>query len=165
MRKALGIAGIVYLTCASGAEAQADFAAVKLKPGDVIYVTTPSGAELSGRLGRLSPTTLSIDGYDFKPEAGLKVEKRGDPLWDGTAIGLLAGLAIGAFTAADECGTEWSLAQCALAGAGWGSLLGLVIDWQHSGRTLVYSGASSTSQPEMRSVVPRTPQLSIRVGF
>lgn len=168
MRATLGTlaaASIISVASASHASAQADFSTVNVKAGDVIYVTTLAGAQISGRIARLTSTTLSIDGYDFKPELGLKIEKLGDRLWDGSVIGAVAGLALGLFSAADECGIDWSVARCSLAGAAWGGGLGLLIDWQHKGRTVVYSGARSASRLEMPSLAPGSPRLGIRVGF
>ena len=52
---------------------------IVVRPGD--------GVEVGGRLTKISPSELSIDGYTFTPAEAVKIEKSGDPIWNGTAIG------------------------------------------------------------------------------
>src|SRR5262245_45310764 len=125
------------------AHAQIDFGGLHLKPGDVVYVTNPAGVEISGRIEGISPTSIALPGYSFKPEPGLKIERRGDPLWDGAALGAVIGFGVGALLSTGECGTDWHAWQCSLAGAAWGTLLGTLIDWKHQGRTQVFIGVAA----------------------
>jgi hypothetical protein len=165
MARAVLLTIITHLTLAGVASAQSDFSRLNVKAGDVIYVTDPSGTQVTGRVTQVSAAAVSVDGYQFKPTSRLRIERRGDPVWDGTAIGLAAGFGLGALTAAGECGVDWSFGKCALAGAGWGGLFGLLIDWQHTGRTLVYLGASSVSSPVVTRRGPRATHLTVRVVF
>jgi hypothetical protein len=76
----------------SSPRTQTDFSRVRLKVGDHVYVLDPERkVEVSGRLTRLSADELSVDGYQFVPKPGLKVERDGDTIWDGAALGFLIG--------------------------------------------------------------------------
>jgi hypothetical protein len=104
------VAGGALLTC-SPASAQPltsstplDFSRVRLKVGDLIYVTDPERkVEVSGRLTSLSADALSVDGYRFTPRPGLKVERSGDTIWDGAAYGFLIGGVAGITVGAEGC--------------------------------------------------------------
>jgi hypothetical protein len=76
----------------SSPRTQTDFSRVRLKVGDHVYVLDPERkVEVSGRLTRLSADELSVDGYQFVPKPGLKVERDGDTIWDGAALGSSSG--------------------------------------------------------------------------
>jgi hypothetical protein len=153
---------LVCLTWTSGAHAQTDFRGLRLKPGDVVYVTSPAGVEISGPLEGITPMSIALAGHTFKPEPGLKIERRGDPLWDGAAIGAAIGVGVGALLSTGECGADWHAWQCALAGAAWGTLLGTLIDLKHKGRTQIFVGVATThSLPADR----RLASVSLRVSF
>jgi hypothetical protein len=139
------LSGLALL--APGVSAQTDFSGIDVGPGDTVYVTDPSGVEVTGQVTALSPSRIGIGKYVFEPVAGLRIERRGDPLWDGAVIGVASGLALGALTAVGECGTGGRAGRCVLAGTGWLGLMGLVIDWQHVGRTRVYVGAAANTPP------------------
>jgi hypothetical protein len=124
------------------AHAQDDFSRLKVKPGDVVYVTEPSGIQISGTLIRMSPSVLSVDGYDVRPAPGLTIEKRGDRLRDGALKGLVFGALTTLLTVQRmPCDAqERPVWHCmAAAGAVWAGV-GTLIDVRHQGRTLVYSG-------------------------
>src|SRR5438876_6041026 len=98
------LTAVFSIAIAAAARAQPpDFSGLKIKPGDVIYVTEPSGVEVTGPLETLSPSELEVNGRSFTPTAGLKIQRRGDPIWDGALIGLAAGMAIGSTVAAEAC--------------------------------------------------------------
>jgi hypothetical protein len=144
------------------AAAQADFAGLDLKAGDIVYVTESSGTKVTGRLSSVSPALLVVDKYVFKPAPGLRIERRGDRIWDGAAIGVAAGVGLGALTAAGECGIDRGGWRCTLAGAGWLGLIGTLIDWRHVGRTEVYVGGSSGAPPPPG--IPPRPSQPAGVG-
>jgi hypothetical protein len=121
----------------SALSAQTDFSGLKIKIGQITYVTSPDDTQISGRLTGLSPAALSIDGYQFQPLPGMKIERRGDPIWDGAVSGLAAGLFFGMLTASGECGVDWSSRRCIAAGGMWGAVIGAGIDFVHVGRTTV----------------------------
>ena len=81
---AFAVAGFISIASAAPAHAQSDFSGLTLRPGDRLYVTQPSGIEVRGSLTRLTPTLLEIDRHQFKPEAGLTIDRAGDSLLNGT---------------------------------------------------------------------------------
>ena len=131
---------VALVVAAAPAFAQQDFSTLGVRPGDVVYVTEASGTQTIGRLASLSSSSLSIDGRDFTPAGTLRIERRSDPLWDGAVYGLLAGGGVGVILSNGECG---SFARCTGALAGWGALFGTLIDWRHSGRTLIFGVAAT----------------------
>jgi hypothetical protein len=148
--------------------AQSDFSGLKVAPGDVIYVTNSAGTVVSGPLTTISPSALTIDSHEFKPAPGLKIERRGDSLKNGTLIGLAVGAGLAAMVAslgdcvAVECTKGASLlAPVAVYGA-----IGAFIDWRRKGRTLIYDGG--VAQPSVRiapEVTPTRKALSVTVSF
>src|SRR5437870_102098 len=99
-RKTVGVAiAVAFLSSSVSAQplqslppTQTDFSHTRLKIGDLAYVTDPDRkVEVSGVLTKLSNDELTIDGYRFHPTPGLKVERGGDTIWDGAAIGFLLG--------------------------------------------------------------------------
>lgn len=167
MARALLVVALLWGVGASEVLAQADFAGLKLKPGDLVYVTDSSGAEVSGRVTSLSPLLLAISSYSFKPEPGLRIERRGDPLWDGAAIGAGIGLGLGAVLSTGECGVDWPAWKCTVAGGMWGALLGTLIDVRHEGRTKVFIGTAAPpgGRSARLSHAPVRPPLSVRIRF
>ena len=164
MRLALAVVLLVLPWSQARAEAQSDFTGLNVKPGDFVFVTDPAGVEVGGIVVSLSPSVLAIAGHSFKPEPGLKIERRGDPIWDGAATGALAGLGVGALLSGGECGVDWHAWQCALAGAAWGALFGTLIDFKHQGRTTVFVGTSPV-RPTLPSHASIHSSLSVSVQF
>ena len=131
------IVSLVCVLCAWPATAQTDFSGLKLKVGQMTYVTDSDGTQVSGRLTALSPSMLSIDGHEFRPVPGLKIQRRGDSLWNGAAWGLGVGLILGMLSSSGECGVQWSSGRCIASGGMWGAAIGTGIDLAHVGRTTV----------------------------
>jgi hypothetical protein len=140
MRGRLAAVVGVILLAAAAAQAQpaTDFSGLRAAVGDQVYVTDPAtGVEVGGRITALTPSRLSIDGYSFAPIEGLKIERPGDPVWDGALIGLGLGSLIGAAACGD--GRRWSCVKS--AGITYG-LLGAIIDFAHDGRRTIYRGGA-----------------------
>ncbi len=131
----------LLLLVAGVAHGQTDFSALRLKPGDVVYITPASGPEVSGRVTFVSPSAPGVDGVEFKPEPGLKIQRRGDPVWDGALSGALLGLVAGVLLAGSECGVQWSFGKCVASSVTWLGGLGTLIDARRVGRTTIYVGA------------------------
>ena len=123
---------LVFLAAGAGqAAAQTDFTSLRLAPGDKVFVVDTNGVEVGGLISSIRRDSLSIGKYEFGLEPGLKIERSGDSLVNGIAIGGGIGLALG-FSA---CGRYTS---CALSqGIVWG-LFGGLLDWAHVGRTTIY---------------------------
>jgi hypothetical protein len=70
---------VICVLCACPATAQTDFSGLRLRFGQITYVTDPDGTQISGRLTALSPSMLSINGHVYRPVPGLKIERRARP--------------------------------------------------------------------------------------
>jgi hypothetical protein len=125
----------------SATRTQPDFSRIRLKVGDHIYVSDPERkVEISGRLTSLSADELSVDGYQFAPKPGLKIERSGDTIWDGATLGFLVG-ALGGVTWGAEACLRTSIMHCFFNDGIFYGAVGAYIDWKHKGRTTVFLGA------------------------
>jgi hypothetical protein len=149
----------------SDATAQSSFEHLLLKPGDFVYATDADGIEVAGPITSLSPSSLSIAGRSFTPAPGLKIERRGDSIWDGAAIGAAIGLGVGTLMSSGECGVNWHAWQCSLAGGVWGGIIGTLIDFAHKGRTTVFLGTATTAEGVYPARAPGRLPTSISVRF
>lgn len=124
---------------------QTDFHRLRARVGDHLYVTDPDRrVEISGRVTSLSDHELTIDGYQFVPKPGLKIERFGDTVWDGATLGFLLGGVAGVTVGVEGC-LNRSKAPCFFANGLAMGALGAWWDWQHKGRTVVFLGATQPS--------------------
>jgi hypothetical protein len=159
-RKALAflLCGPFVLAAAAGADAQPaeqtdptpvarsfDELSHRLQSGTTIFVTDSAGNEVSGRLGKLSDTTLSLLVHG-KPqtfsvdEVGLVKRREHDSLWNGFLIGAAAGSVPAVywlFADPNECGNSICMGDLLLGVAG-GGLIGLGIDRAIKAKVIVY---------------------------
>jgi hypothetical protein len=78
------VCAILWAAAPARAQSAVDFSGLRAAVGDQVYVMDPAtGVEVGGRITALTPSRLSIDGYSFAPIEGLKIERPGDPIWDG----------------------------------------------------------------------------------
>jgi hypothetical protein len=63
-----------------GGANRAGFFRAACQVGDEIVVTSAEGVEIGGRVTKISPSALSIDGYAFTPADAIKIERPGDSL-------------------------------------------------------------------------------------
>jgi len=153
----------LMVTSATPARAQADFTTAPVAVGDVVKVTIPSsGTAITGTLTAITAGTLTVDNRTIGHEAGLRIARQGDKLWNGALIGAPIGAVAGATIGAEAC-LDTSLAYCAVGGAVLYAGLGALIDWLHKGYTDVYR------EPQDRrvQVLPliRPGGAAIRVSF
>lgn len=134
MRSLFASTGLALLLWATPGYAQSDFSGLKIKPGDVIYVTTLDGIEVSGALSTISPSMLAINEYEFRPERGLKVERRGDSILDGVLKGAAWAGVLGFGTA--------GCASCFARVLAIGMTIGAIADDGNVGRTKVFQGTT-----------------------
>lgn len=141
MHRFTGVATCLITLLAVPTMAQEGFNELAITPGDVIYVTDSAGITVSGPLKTISPSNLTIDGHEFKPAAGLTIERRGDSVRNGTLIGLAFGAGLGAMVAGlGECPERSCRGPAIITPAVVYAVVGAVIDWRHKGRTLIYRG-------------------------
>lgn len=147
------VCGIVFALASSAAVAQTapDFSALHARVGDEIVVTSAEGVEIGGRITKMSPSALSIDGYAFTPEEAVKIERKGDSLWNGAAIGYGVGALFGVTIGAEACLHE-SRWRCVNSGGIAYGLLGALIDFAHQGRRTIYRSPSAAPRKAMRLV-------------
>jgi hypothetical protein len=147
MRRVLAI--LICAAMPGRAWAQDDFSHLKVKLGQFVYVTdAAAGVEVSGPLESLSPWVLTVDGYTFEPKPGLKIERRGDSLWNGALIGF----GLGAFLfypVVSEVGPAGAFRP--INGCLWAGIGGL-IDYAHVGRTTIYDRSSDAPGRSVRLV-------------
>jgi hypothetical protein len=143
-----------------------DFSGIRLRVGDVVYVTDlETGVEVKGPIRSLSPGLLAIDGYRFEAGRSLKIERPGDPIWDGAAIGFGVGALFGVSIGSEAClhAPKW---QCAVSGGVSYAALGALIDWAHKGRRFVYATDSTAASLHLvPRVSPREKSLALAWSF
>jgi hypothetical protein len=141
-----------------------DFSVLDVKVGDRVYVTDmATGVEVSGPLTALTATELGINGHVFAPGPGLKIEKAGDPIWDGTLIAAGLGTLAGTIVGSEAC-LHHSLWPCAISGALSYGLIGALVDSLHKGRTRIYGSPSGPPAPSVR-LVPMVDSRRKRVAL
>jgi hypothetical protein len=73
----------------------------RIRPGHAVYVIDTQGEETRGRLQEVSPSGLTVSGTDglrsFSADSVTAIDRYGDPLWNGLAIGLGIGTAMALF--------------------------------------------------------------------
>ena len=136
---------LVFVLAASGifvpgsARAQADFSATTLAAGQAVRVTDPSGVSVHGVVTDVTPLALRVDGHVFRPEPGLKVERLGDAIWNGAAIGFAVGAVLGGATDRTGCFSDKGPGCVIKPGLVFGAIAAL-IDHAIIGRRTVFLG-------------------------
>ena len=130
---------LVLLALPAAASAGEGFTALDVHPGDYVFVTDAEGVEVSGLLREASTRSVTIGDYTLTPRDTLRIERRGDSVWDGAAKGFALGaiMALPVARYADDGDIVLGV------GAVYG-LAGAVIDLVHTGRTRVYGPRESS---------------------
>jgi len=148
MVRRLLIGGMLACAAPAAALAQPAHTLVELKArvetGDVIYVMDREGRETKGPLMALSDTSLTIgllgDRYDVPIERVARVDRAGDSVWNGFAIGAAVGGVMGLLAQqgcrlmSDGCAGYYVAAGVLTYGG-----IGAIIDLAHTGRTRIYA--------------------------
>ena len=149
------VCGIGFVMLSSpallAAQTAPDFSSLRAGVGDKVVITDASGVEVGGRVTALTPSALSIDGYAFSPADAVKIERPGDSIWNGAAIGYGVGALFGLTIGAEAClhGSTW---RCVNAGGITYGLLGAIIDFAHKGRRTIYKSPSGAPRKVVRLV-------------
>jgi hypothetical protein len=164
----LAVIAIGLAPAPAAAQSAPDFSQLHVNVGDKVYVTDmTTGVEVSGPLTSLTPTELAINGHMFTPAPGMKIEKAGDPIWDGTLIAAGLGTLAGTTVGSEAC-LHHSLWPCAISGALSYGLIGALIDSLHKGRTGIYKSPSSPPAATLRLmplVDSRQKRLALAFAF
>jgi len=115
------------------------FDGLRASAGDRVFVTQ-DGIRIAGTIDSLSPSRLVVGSHEFAAGTALKIEKDGDPVWDGAATGFFAGVLLAACTGCND-GQHVNLLVAGLTWAGIGAL----IDWAHKGKTTIYDSTTKSS--------------------
>ena len=145
------------LVCSSPALGQTDFTSTGLNPGDLVFLTTPAGEEISGRVVHIEAERLTLNGLEFQPEPRLLIERRGDSVKDGACKGMVIGSLL-TFAIAASNGTHMNdIPALLMFYAGPHAFWGAAIDWLHTGRTTVFGGSPASGPvPDQAAVVRMT---------
>jgi hypothetical protein len=138
--------------------------AVLVKPNDTISVVDATGAEIKGRIGKLSRDLLTLatsEGTRHLGEADVAAisQRRGDSLRNGAIIGAVAGLAYYAAMVAifwDTDGGDVFVPSLFAGGAlfaGMGAAAGVGIDALISSRRVIYRKAVGQSGIQVAPIV------------
>jgi hypothetical protein len=151
---------------ASPAYAQTDFTGLKARTGDILYITRATGTTISGPLGAVTPSSITVNQESIAYEPGLKIARQGDPLWNGIIIGAGIGVAAGMTIGAEAC-LDDSIAPCAIGGAVVWAGLGALVDWLHKGRTTIFE-APRAGKPSVRllpAIGPERKKVNLVLSF
>ena len=134
------IAALPAIAEAQSGQSAPDFSALHARIGDTVYVTDRNtGVEVSGPIDALTDTRLAINGYSFTPDPALTIQRRGDSIWNGAAVGFALG-ALALYPVAPETFVPQGGRFRVNNGLMWGAI-GALIDYAHKGRTTVYKGS------------------------
>jgi hypothetical protein len=139
-----------------------DFTHLKAKIGQRLEVTG-AGAKVVGVLTELTPQRVIVGDREFVPGPGLKIEKRGDPLWNGAAYGFAIGAVLGPTIGAESC-RDAPVWHCVVAGGAVWAGIGALIDWAHAGRTTVYLGRDPVRHDARWHVLPIVTPRTLALG-
>ncbi|HZT78264.1 MAG TPA: hypothetical protein VFA27_16530 [Vicinamibacterales bacterium] len=112
------------------------FDTLHLKTGSRVVVTQ-GDLSVSGTVRQLDAKRLEVGERLFEPNAKLTIEKEGDPIWDGAAIGFLVGM-IAPHLVEEGCWMQ-SAMRCSMEAGLEFAAIGAVIDFFHKGHTTIYA--------------------------
>ena len=130
-----------------------DFTRTALKPGQLVFVTQDD-VTLTGNLTNITSTRLAIGGREFAPNEHLRVERDGDPIWDGAINGFLVGALLGPTLGAKGCLSR-PMWHCVVDGGASFAVIGALIDAAHHGRTKVFDGRAKAVKHARWTLQPR----------
>jgi len=163
--KRLTIAAALLLVCSAPARAQADLQRLKLAIGDRVEVTERTGVITTGVLTDVSSAVVQAGFRDFPLDSVLKVERRGDPVWDGFLIGAGVGLLLSPIS--QEGCLHGSPVPCVIGPMLLYGGVGVLIDMSHEGKTTIYRAAPSAGKGAHIApiVAPGTGGVAVALGF
>jgi hypothetical protein len=134
------VAFLICIVVPGVATAQEDFSHLKAKVGQHLLVTI-DGLTASGVLTELTPQRIVVGDREFEPGPGMKIERSGDSLWNGAAIGFGLGAFV-LFPVLPEGGRAGPFRP--VNGLVWAAI-GALIDHEHVGRTIILDRSSDES--------------------
>jgi hypothetical protein len=161
----LMLAAVFLFACSAPARAQGSLERLKLSLGDRVDVTERSGVITTGVLTDVTATAVQAGNRDFPIDSVLKVERRGDSVWDGLLIGAGIGLILSPI--AQEGCLSGSKIPCVLGPMAVYGGIGALIDLGHEGKTTIYRAAPGGSKGARVApiVAPGAGGLAVAIGF
>jgi hypothetical protein len=159
------MAAAILLASSAPARAQADLHRLKLSIGDRVDVTDRAGVITTGVLTDVTGTLVQAGNRDFPLDSVLKVDRRGDSLWNGFIIGAGFGLLVSPIW--EEGCLHGSSVPCVLAPMLVYGGIGALIDLSHEGKTTIYRAAPSSGKGAHLAplVTPGAGGLAVALGF
>jgi hypothetical protein len=144
-----------------------DFSALRQRLASEVWVYRDA-APIHGYLTRLTPHELTlVDDQDQEQvvsfESISRIERSGDRIWNGFAIGAAIGLVEGVFLSGELNGPVSEKFQFTLAAAGVYGLIGAGIDAMHVGTTTIYK--APPCKKEGLSITPSRDGRGAMVGW
>ncbi len=144
---------VVAVACAwlSGivaAQAQTSFRDIRLAVGDRVEVTLLSRDTVKGEVAVVLPGTISVNGRDLSPPEVRRIDRVGDSLWNGAAIGFAVGAVVGQDRQLGcfNSGSSSRIRCAVLPGLAYGAI-GMLIDRAREKRNTVFGGLNVTLVP------------------
>jgi hypothetical protein len=165
-RMGIGMALVSILSAAPAFAQQQELADLHERLSSELWVYRGS-QPIHGFLTRLTKTDLTLIDEDQQEqtiplESVWKIERSGDPIWNGFGIGASIGLATGIGLAAELRGHAAAKATLAIYAAGIYGLIGAGIDAMHVGTTTVYE--NSNHRPAL-TIAPSRDLRGAMVGW
>jgi hypothetical protein len=153
-------AGLLVCFCS----AARDFSALHARIGDRVYVTDrTTGVEVSGPIEALTDTRLAINGYSFTPGPALTIQRPGDSIWEGAAVGF-ALRALVLYPVVPETFVSQGGRFRVNNGLLWGAI-GALIDYAHKGRTTIYKGSAHSLARFLPRIDPKRRTVALAFAF
>jgi hypothetical protein len=153
----------LVLCSVRSAPAQDDLARVRLLVGDPIDVTESNGTVISGVLSNVTPAVIALGGHEMPIDSVLKIDRHGDPIWDGALIGAGVGLILSPI-ASEGC-LQGSRVPCVLGPILVYGGIGALWDYLHVGRTTIYRRRPSSSPRVAVAPLLSPDAKGVRVGW
>jgi len=163
MRRALFVI-VVGVACLCGGLAQAqDLDRLKLQTGQSVRVTDDAGVRTSGPILSITAESLRLGDREFTRAEIARIERRGDKLWNGLAIGAAIGLLLPLLPT--EACLNRSTGECIASGVVSGALVGVGIDAIHRGYTTVYRGAPGKTLALAPQIDRQSGRIAVALRF
>jgi hypothetical protein len=128
-----------------------DFTFLRVRAGQIVRVTEAgTGVRIIGPVTSVTRDAIRVGDREFAPGAGLKIERRGDALWNGALIGFGLGTLV-LYPIVPEFVPPRGRSVRPANGLVWAAI-GALIDRVHVGHTTIYDGSSDASGRSVRLV-------------
>ena len=181
----LVLCGVLLGNAASAQTVRNDFEKLPVNE-PIVFVVPERGGEVKGRLIAFDPESLALllDGrrVEFQRDEVRRIYRLGDSREDGARLGgfiggIVGAALVGAHVGACHSAPERSRNGCSLLtktalfvitvplGAVIGGGVGLIVDYEHTGRTLIYERPRSGPSPLAASRTPARTGVALTIRW